>query len=290
MGTRQTASSQMDGVRGMLDALMHPPPGARPVLDLAGSDFAVGAGGDARVNGTDAAISGGIAPITKTQDPARSLLGAIAKGVLLKQEKERRQVCTCGAASPSDSASDEPMVRTNIGFYPHISLPSVRQAATASAEQGAMEQHRARVAEAQIGEQRERVTAAAGGLSLPGAALDRVLQQLLLRDEERGRQLDQLLQRDEERGRQLRQLTEAWDAMEAQQASLKAGLDGLTHQLEQARHLRRPRARWSNMTGAGLLDRDPSRVEPAAGMAGLVLAQNELPQESPALVLRSAFC
>ena len=56
---------------------------------------------------------------------------------------------------------------------------------------------------------------------MPGAALDRVLRRLL--------------QRDEERGRQLERLSEAADAIAAHQASLQASVDGLTHQLEQAR-------------------------------------------------------
>jgi hypothetical protein len=105
-----------------------------------------------------------------------------------------------------------------------------------------MEQHKAHAGEAHIGEQRERVPAAAGGLVLPGAALDRVLQQLLLQDEERDRQMRQLLQQDQDRSVQLGRLAEALTAMQGQQASLQAGLDGLTHQLEQASNCCRPRA------------------------------------------------
>ena len=56
---------------------------------------------------------------------------------------------------------------------------------------------------------------------MPGAALDRMLQHLL--------------QRDEEGSRELERLAEAVDAVAAQQASLHASIDGLKHQLEQAR-------------------------------------------------------
>lgn len=59
---------------------------------------------------------------------------------------------------------------------------------------------------------------------MPGAALDRVLQRLLLHDEERGRQLGRL--------------ADAVDAIAAQQASLQASVEGLTHQLEQASNTR----------------------------------------------------
>ncbi len=55
---------------------------------------------------------------------------------------------------------------------------------------------------------------------MPGAALDGVLQRLL--------------QRDDERGRQLERLADAVDAVVAQQASLHASVDGIKHQLEQA--------------------------------------------------------
>ena len=101
----QTASSQMDGIRGMLDALMRPPPGARPLLDLAGSATVDANGAAAAANGSGGTVSGGDALPAEAPNPARSLMGAIAKGVMLQREKERRQVCSRSAASLSFQGS-----------------------------------------------------------------------------------------------------------------------------------------------------------------------------------------
>ena len=82
----------------MLDSLMRPAPGAEAVLDIgavlsSGPRSAAAAG----ASSTDlpGAAAGGSSMGAQQQgargrpDPARSLMGAIAKGVLLQQQKER---------------------------------------------------------------------------------------------------------------------------------------------------------------------------------------------------------
>lgn len=88
----------MDGVRGMLESLMRPPPGAEPVLDI-GAMLSRGSRSAAAAAASSTDLTGAGESSMRAQqpgvrgrpDPARSLMGAIAKGVLLQQQKERLQ-------------------------------------------------------------------------------------------------------------------------------------------------------------------------------------------------------
>ena len=93
-------------------------------------------------------------------------------------------------------------------------------ASTAAVQEGTA-QRQAQTGRTQDVVQSYKSADAAAEMVMPGAALDRVLQQLL--------------KQDDERSRQLARLAEAVDAVAAQQASLTASVDGLKHQLEQAR-------------------------------------------------------
>ena len=89
---QRAVASQIDGIRGMLEALMHPPAGAPSMLSLAGSRGAEGSTAAGSSGGDGGSATAATLP-PDAPNPARSLMGAIAKGVMLQQEKERRQVC-----------------------------------------------------------------------------------------------------------------------------------------------------------------------------------------------------
>jgi len=89
---QKAVSSQIDGIRGMLEALMHPPAGAPSMLNLAGPRRAEGSAAAGSGSGGSGSATAATLP-ADAPNPARSLMGAIAKGVMLQQEKERRQVC-----------------------------------------------------------------------------------------------------------------------------------------------------------------------------------------------------
>ena len=80
----------MAGIRSMLDALMKPPAGTPSLLTLTGPDRAAGSGAAGGGGGVGRVAAS--TPPAEPANPARSLMGAIAKGVMLQQEKERRQV------------------------------------------------------------------------------------------------------------------------------------------------------------------------------------------------------
>ena len=85
----------------MLDSLMRPAAGATPVLNLgamigspvssnsaaAGSSYSPGISGMKEANGP----SDEAKQVQPQADPARSLMGAIAKGIVLQQQKARLQ-------------------------------------------------------------------------------------------------------------------------------------------------------------------------------------------------------
>ena len=101
MEASSLAASQMDGVRSLLNDLMQPPAGAAPVLNL-GAMTKPPVGERAAPADTDASSTEDrLHPDTRSssnfnreparQDPARSLMGAIARGVLLQQQKQKQE-------------------------------------------------------------------------------------------------------------------------------------------------------------------------------------------------------
>ena len=62
------------------------------MLNLAGSRRAEG-GTASETSASDGGAATAVPLQADAPNPARSLMGAIAKGVMLQQEKERRQVC-----------------------------------------------------------------------------------------------------------------------------------------------------------------------------------------------------
>ena len=84
----------------MLDALLRPAPGAAPVLDLGAmmgarapaSSLNVAAGASTSAGVLGVGTGDGVEQAEQPRgDPARSLMGAIAKGLVLQQQKERHQ-------------------------------------------------------------------------------------------------------------------------------------------------------------------------------------------------------
>lgn len=89
----------------MLDSLMRPAAGATPVLNLgammglpvtsnpaaAGASYSPGISGMKAANGP----SDEAEQVQPKADPARSLMGAIAKGIVLQQQKARLQAQVC---------------------------------------------------------------------------------------------------------------------------------------------------------------------------------------------------
>ena len=104
MGASPLAASQMDGGRSLLNDLMQPPAGAAPVLNLGAmmqSPVAnteqtppTGTGASSMEDSSQPATSKSSVSSREpaTQDPARSLMGAIARGVLLQQQKQEREL------------------------------------------------------------------------------------------------------------------------------------------------------------------------------------------------------